>query len=139
MIPIEREDIVLMMEGGYLSLRMGRLEQARDIFEGVHVLAPESEVPLVALGSVYFGEFKFEQAVKAYKKALKVKPASAFARAYLGESFFFQGKKEEAIRELEKASLLDPKGKSGDFARALLSAIEKGFVAPSPVPQKTSH
>ncbi len=133
MIPMSREDLIIMMEGGYIYLRMGRYEEARDVFEGISVLAPESDVPLVALGSVFFAQMKYDQAIKVYQKALKVKPDSPFARAYLGESLFFNGKKEESIKELEKASLLDPNGKSGDFARVLMSEIKKGFAPPGQI------
>ena len=136
MIPIPREDLVIMMESGYIYLRMGRFVEAKEVFEGVAVLAPENEVPWVALGSVHFAQLKFDQALRAYKKAIVMKPNSAFARAYFGETLFFKGKKEEAFEELNKASLLDPEGKSGDFARSLLDAIKQGFVPP---PQTVSH
>ncbi len=130
MVPMVREDLIVMMEGGYIYLRMGRFEEARDVFEGVTVLAPDTEVPLVALGSVYFAQMKYDQAIQIYKKALLVRPNSAFARAYLGESLFFKGKRDEAVSELEKANQLEPAGKSGDFARALLEAIKNGFAPP---------
>ena len=130
MIPMSREDLVVLMEGGYIYLRMGRFEEAHEVFEGVSVLTPESEVPLVAIGSVQFAQLKYDQAIRTYKRALALKPDSPLARAYLGESLFFKGKKEEATAELEKASYLDSHGKSGDFARALLDAIKKGFAPP---------
>lgn len=133
MIPIPRENLVIMMEGGYIYLRIGKLQEALDVFEGVSVLAPESEIPLVAMGSVYFGQMKYSHAIRLYKKAIKIKPDSAFARAYLGESLFFQGEKEMALKELEKASLLELDGKSGNFARVLLDAIKNGFVPPGQV------
>ena|SRR3989338_318650 len=133
MIAMAREDLIVLMEGGYICLRMGRFDQAREVFEGVSILAPDTEVPLVAIGSVYFSQMKYDQAVQFYKKALALKPDSPFARAYMGETLFFKGKKEEAVAELEKASHLDPQGKSGDFARALLDAIKNGFAPPGQV------
>src|SRR5262245_18534325 len=133
MIPIDREDLVVLMEGGYGDLRMGRFKEAQDVFEGVSVLAPESEVPLVALGSVYFAQVNYDHAIRHYKKARTLKPDSSLAHAYFGESLFFNGKIEEAIYELEEASSLDPEGKSGDFARVLLSAIKNGFTPPGQI------
>lgn len=123
-------DLITMMEAGYLSLRMGRFDQAKIIFEGVSVLEPKSDVPWVALGSVCFAQHKFDQALKNYRKALTLKPSSAFARAYLGESLFFSGKKDEAIEELKKAISLDPTGASGQFAKTLLTSIVDGFSPP---------
>ena len=48
-------------------------------------MAPDSEIPVVALGSVAFCEGKFKEAIRHYRKALKHNPESHFARAYLGE------------------------------------------------------
>lgn len=127
MIEVPTEDMRLMLEAGYLYLAMQRFKEAREVFEGVCTLAPESDVPLVALGNVSFVETKFDEAVKIYKKALNLVPKSAFAKAYLGEALFFGNKKTEAKSVLEEASKMDPHGKSGDFARSLLELIEKGF------------
>jgi protein O-GlcNAc transferase len=135
MIQLPREDLIVLMEGGYIYLRMGKFEEAREVFEGVSILAPDTEVPLVALGSVSFSQMKYDQAITIYKRAITLKPESAFARAYMGEALFFKGKKDEAMVELQKASHLEPKGKSGDFARALLEAIKSGFSPPGMVVQ----
>ena len=133
MVPISRENLVVLMEAGYLLLRMGRYVQSREVFEGVALLADDTEIPYVAMGSVSFAQMKYDQAIQHYRKAIGMKPDSAFARAYLGESLFFKGKKEEALIELRKASDLEPDGKSGDFARALLDAINAGYVPPGAV------
>jgi len=127
MIEVPTEDLRLMLEGGYLYLAMRRFKEAKEVFEGVSAIAPESDVPLVALGNVFFVETQFDQAIKIYKKALDLVPKSAFAKAYLGEALFFSNKKEEALKTLEEASKMDPHGKSGDFARSLLELIRKGF------------
>jgi tetratricopeptide (TPR) repeat protein len=136
MVPVERDDLVVLMEGGYLLLRMGRFDAAREVFDGVSVLAPATEVPFVATGSVFFAQMKYDQAIQHYRKAIALKPDSAFAHAYLGESLFFKGKKDEAVVALEKASAIEPTGKSGDFARALLEAVKNGYVPPG---QMTQH
>jgi tetratricopeptide (TPR) repeat protein len=127
MIDVPTEDLRLMLEGGYLYLAMKRFKEAREVFEGVCALAPESDVPLVALGNLHFVESKFDQAIKTYRKALEQVPKSAFAKSYLGEALFFNKKEEEGIKVLEEASKMDPHGKSGDFARSLLDLIRKGF------------
>ncbi|MBI3541234.1 MAG: tetratricopeptide repeat protein [Deltaproteobacteria bacterium] len=131
MIPISREDLVVMMEGGHLYLRMGRFEEAKEVFEGVSVLTPQSEVPLVAMGSVFFAQMKYDQAIRHYRKAVTLKPDSPYARSFLGESLFFKGRNEEALAELQKAIDLDLQGDmGGGFARSLIDAIQKGFDPP---------
>ncbi|MBI2341926.1 MAG: tetratricopeptide repeat protein [Deltaproteobacteria bacterium] len=127
MISIEREHLGLMMEAGYVYLGMQRFKEARDVFEGVTSLAPESEIPLVALGSVDFCQGKFTNAIRRYKKALKINPQSTYALAYMGEALFFMGKKAEAVKQLNEVNKLEPVGKASDFAKALLDAISKGF------------
>ncbi len=127
MTTLDRESLGLMMEAGYVYLGMQRFKEARDVFEGVTSLAPESEIPLIALGSVDFCQGKFTNAIRRYKKAMKIDAESLYAKAYMGEALFFMGKKAEAVKQLEEVSKNDPKGRAGDFVRALLDAINKGF------------
>ena len=133
MIPIDRQDVGILMEAGYIYLGMGLFEEAREVFDGVLVLSPESEIALVAIGTVHFAMMKYEQAVRSYKKALKRNTDSPFAHAYLGEVLFFKGDRGVAKGELEKASTLDPNGAAGNFARSLLDAIRNGFEPPKRV------
>lgn len=127
MVDMNRQDLGLMMEAGYIFVGMQRFKEAREVFEGVAVLAPDSELPVVALGSVDFCQGKFREACRRYKKALKMNPESAFARAYLGEALFFLGKKDAAVAELQGVGADDREGKAGAFAQALLGAIHQGF------------
>jgi len=127
MIDMERKHLVVMMEAGYIYLGMQKFKEAYHVFEGVVALAPDSDVPLVALGGVDFCLGKFTSAIKWYKKALKIDPASIFAKVYMGEALFFSGKRDEAIAALQEVSREDAGGGAGDFARALLDAINQGF------------
>lgn len=134
MIELGREHLAAMMEAGYIYLGMRRYGEAKELFEGLSVLAADSEVPLVALGNVEFCKGKISKAIKQYRRALKVDPESAFARVYLGEALFFSGEKDEAMGLLSSVAKSD-KGGAGDFARALLEAIDKGF-DPANLPKK---
>lgn len=127
MIDVPRDDMVLMLEAGYLYLAMGKYAEARQIFEGVSVLAPKHEVPRVGLSNVLFAQKKFLPAIRVLKEALKLRPDSAFAHAHLGEALLFYGKKDEALGELKEAAQLEPKGKAGDFARSLTELVKMGY------------
>jgi len=116
-----------MMECGYILVGMQRFKEARQVFEGVTVLAPDSEIPMVAIGSVAFCEGKFKEAVKCYQRALKQNAGSQFARAYLGEALFFLGDTPAALVELNAVAAQDVDGKAGIFAIALRDAIGQGF------------
>lgn len=127
MIEIDRKYLAVMMEAGYIYMGMRRHDEARELFEGLSALAPESEIPLVALGNVDFCTGKLNRSIRRYQQALKIDPKSAFAKVYLGEALFFQGKEDEGMKFLRDVAKID-KGGAGDFARALLNAIKKGHV-----------
>ncbi|MBI2343178.1 MAG: tetratricopeptide repeat protein [Deltaproteobacteria bacterium] len=127
MIDMDRKDLALMMECGYILVGMQRFTEARQVFEGIAVLAPESEIPVVALGSVAFCEGHFKEAIKRYRRALTINAESPFAQAYLGEALFFLGETGAAVRALKAVAGRDAKGKAGAFAASLLEAIEQGF------------
>ncbi|HPQ81299.1 MAG TPA: tetratricopeptide repeat protein [bacterium] len=129
MIEMDRSHLAVIMEAGYVYLGMRRFKEARELFEGLEALAPDSEVPLVALGNVDFCTGKLSKAIRRYEQALKLDSKSAFAKVYLGEALFFAGREDEAKDLLRDVSRSD-KGGAGDFAKALMEAIRKGLIAP---------
>jgi tetratricopeptide (TPR) repeat protein len=115
-----KEELAFVMEAGMLYRDFHQHHEARDIFKGVRALAPASDVPEVALGTVAFEEGDFEGARKHYRRALELNPRSAWAYAHLGELAIFERNKEEARTHLKAAIDLDPRGDYGKLARALL-------------------
>lgn len=126
-IQLERQHLVLLLEVGYIYVGMQRFKQARQVFEGVHLLAPQSDVPVIALGGVAFCEGDFKKAIQLYQKALKIDPQSIFAKAYLGEALLFSGQNETGEKILLEVKKEDPSGAAGHFAETLLQAMKKGF------------
>lgn len=135
---MERKDLVVLIEAGYIYLGMQRFKEASEVFEGLCVLSPESEVPMVALGSVAFCQGDFSKAMTHYRKALTIDPKSLFAKVYLGEAMFFSGKRNEAMDLLVEVHDADPTGAAGGFAKALLDAIHHGFT-PTLASKKKGH
>lgn len=135
MIHLDKEHLAVMMEAGYVFMGMSRFQEAKEVFEGVACIRPESEVPIVALGGVAFCQGKLKEAIGWYEKALKMVPDSLYGKAYLGETLFFSGDKSGAVQFLKEVDAKDSKGAIGDFARALLDAIHKGFT-PEKISQK---
>ena len=127
MIEVPRDDIVLMLEAGYIYLAMTKLKEARAVFEGIIALKPDHEVPHVALTNVLFAEKKYLPAIRSLKDALKINEKSAFAYAHLGEALLFYGKKDEALKALDKACELDTAGTAGDFAKSLKNLVLEGY------------
>lgn len=129
MIDVPREDVIVMLEAGYIYLAMKRFKEARTLFEGICELAPKHDVPLVGLANVHFAQGKYLESIRVLKKAIKDNPESAFVHAHLGEAQLFHGKRDDAKDTLTKASELEPnkEDKSGEFARSLLHLLEIGY------------
>lgn len=129
MIDVPRDDVILMLEAGYMYLAMQRFAEAKKLFEGICELVPNHEVPLVALANSYFAQYKFLEAVRVLKKAVQANPKSAHAVAHLGEALLFNGKKDQAIEQLKLAMELDQNNPplDHDFAKSLLELIAQGY------------
>ena len=127
MIEFERKYQVLLMEAGYVYLGMKRFKEAKQIFEGLAIIASDSEVPVIAQGGVAFCEGDLKKAVTLYKKALKIDPESGFAKVYLGEALLFSGKVKQGTELLTEVAELDAAGAAGEFAKTLLDALKDGF------------
>lgn len=126
-IPVPRNEAILLLEAGYLLIQMGNNKDALAIFNGVADLLPESDAPLVALGNLFFGQGKFDEAIREYKLALEKNAACALAQASIGETLLFQQKFDEGIAALKKSVDMDPRGPVAKFAKELLKAQKDHF------------
>ena len=126
-IPVPQKDVILLLEAGYLYLEFGKSQEAEDVFSGISMLIPHSEVPHIALGNLYFSMGRFNPALKAHKKAVRLNEESAAAHASVGEILFFLRRPDEALKQLDRAIQLEPDGSAGQFAMALKDAHELGI------------
>jgi tetratricopeptide (TPR) repeat protein len=124
-VKVSTDELALMMEAGLIYRYAGKFREAREVFEGVRALRPQSEVPQIALGTVEFDEGRFQEAIRHYQKAISMNPRSAYAYAQLGEAQLFHMDKQAARASLEKALELDPKGEPANLARALLKLTDQ--------------
>lgn len=123
---LNQNDERLLYEAGYLLLNRGKFSAAREIFEGLVAMTPGKGLPHTFLGNTYFAELKFDDAIKAHRKAIEIEPANALCHAHLGEALLAARKKEEALTTLKKAQSIDPSGAAGRMAKHLLEAVEMG-------------
>ncbi len=114
------EELHVLLEAAFLYRDAGSLDQARDIFQGVRSLRPQSDVPEVGLGAVAFRQGNFGLARKHYQRALERNPASAFAQAHLAELSLFERDKAQAREHATEALRLDPDGPFGAMAREVV-------------------
>lgn len=126
LIDIPKSEVQILLEAGYLYMELGLFKESEDVFTGVSALLPDSDVPRVALGNLFFAQGKFQRALKFHQEALKARPESALAQAHVGESLLFLKKLDDAKKALKKAMEMEPNGPAGAFARALLEAHDAG-------------
>jgi tetratricopeptide (TPR) repeat protein len=119
-----QEELAFLMEAGFLYRDLKQHSRAREVFDGVRALAPRSEVPEVAMGTVSLEQGEFDQAEKHYRRALELNPRSAYAYAHLGELTLFRMDREGARPHLRQALELDPGGQYGKMARDLLELAD---------------
>jgi tetratricopeptide (TPR) repeat protein len=123
-LQVPQEQLAFLMEAGLICRDAKRFQEAGQIFAGVHALAPKSEVPEVALGTLCFAQGDLDGAFKHYRHALALNPKSAWAIVHLGEACLARGEREEARAQWKKALDLDPRGEHGELARSLLGFLD---------------
>jgi len=129
-VPVAREQAMILLEAGYIWLEMGKFDKAKDVFTGAAALMPKSEVPQLAMGALEFAQGRHDKALQAYRAAQRLAPNSALPRAHAGEALLFMGKVPEAMKELKAAVDLEPEGDGARLARALMEAKEVGALPP---------
>lgn len=120
---VSQEEIDFLMESGFIYRDAGKYQEARDVFEGVSLLRPNSEIPQVAIGTILFVEGRLDESVEAYKAALIKRPESAYAYAHLGEAYFMKKEFDKARDALLRAIELDPEGAFGKMAESILEVL----------------
>ncbi len=130
LVSAPRDEVVMLLEAGWLLMDLGRFDEARDVFSGAAALLPKSEVPHLAMGTLEFAQGRHDKALQAYRKAQAITPKSGLPRAHAGEALLFLGKVKEAEKELNAAIEIEPKGDGAKLAKALLEARESGALPP---------
>lgn len=112
-----------MAETGFQYLAEGKLDLARDVFEGLLALDPFDAYFHTAMGSVAQQTGELEAAEASYGRALEINPFSATAYANRGEVRVMLGKLVEAADDIAKALAEDPEGKEPATQRARATAV----------------
>jgi tetratricopeptide (TPR) repeat protein len=131
LVPLERQQAMVLLETGYLWLDMGHFDKAREVFSGAAALMPKSEVPQLGLGAVEFAQGRHDKALQAYRAAQRLAPQASLPRAHAGEALLFMGKVPEALKELKAAVDLEPDSDGAKLAQALMQAKEAGVLPPA--------
>ncbi|MDY7225542.1 tetratricopeptide repeat protein [Hyalangium rubrum] len=129
-VPVARQQAMILLETGYIWLDMGKFDKAKEVFSGAAILMPKSEVPQLALGALEFSQGRHDKALQAYRAAQRLAPEASLPRAHAGEALLFMGKVPEAVKELKAAMDIEPDSDGARLAQALMDAKEAGALPP---------
>jgi tetratricopeptide (TPR) repeat protein len=85
---------------------------------------PRSPYAHALIGHCHTALKEYQEAVKAYDRALQLRPDWAYPRAELGSIFSYLKKPQQAVEELNRAFRIDPKLRNtASYQRSLASAL----------------
>jgi Flp pilus assembly protein TadD len=109
---------------GYNFFNHGRLQEAKNIFEGLSLLDPDIPYVNCILGAIYQRLGKTDLAVLRYSQAITLFPQDIVALTNRAEIYLSEGKFLDAAIDLKKVIGLDPENKNRTANRArILAAI----------------
>jgi tetratricopeptide (TPR) repeat protein len=108
---VEPESYDAQLKAGEVYYRIGRYDQAIELFRNANKLKPDAAAPLVMLGNCYFDTNRHADAEKWYTEAIAKDPKDVAVRMDLGLTFVLRDPpdNDRAIKEFNKALEIDPK------------------------------
>ncbi len=136
--PPLREHALYLRAGS--SLRLGRWEEARELFQRLLALHPGgiwAKDSLLGLGEALEGKGLFGEAAAVYRRFLRQYPEAeeaSYARYRLAQSLESTGEKREAALLLRKLWLESPLAPEAPMARGKEEVLSDTLVSPLPRP-----
>lgn len=112
--------LALALTTGYQLFEQGRLDDARDLFEGLSLLDPENAYIHGILGTICQKQGDDDVALLYYAVALDLFPDNIDILVNRGELLLKRGMFEDAAQDLRAAIALDPESKDPAANRARL-------------------
>ncbi len=117
-VGLSKKELYVIAQQAYQLLNSGKLEEAREVYQGLVAADPFDSVFHCHLGSVQLRLGNADEALKEFDSALQYNIANVDALAGRGEIRLSQGNLKEAVADLRKAIELDPEGKRASTKRA---------------------
>lgn len=107
-----------VIEIGFMAASRGWETEAREIFEGVENLCPESPAPFIGMALAAMSQAKHNAAVEILREGLVKLPAQEELRVFLGLALHLASETKESKQILEE--LASPSTAVGEMASMLL-------------------
>ena len=124
-----QRNVRILSRIGDIYYRKGELDRAYDSFRRITEIEPATENARIAylnMGNIMDDAQRYEDAIRAYQKALSISPKDAAAHHNLGIAYKHAGKPELALQSWKEASRLDTSTPGPAIAMADYYS-EKGF------------
>ena len=120
---IHAKDVAAILKTGHALFEQNKLEEAKNIFEGMSVLDGANPYIHGILGAIYQKQEKYEIALEHYNATLRVNPNDIHALTNRGEIALKLGRLQEAAADFKAAMDLDSARKHPAANRARLLAL----------------
>lgn len=123
---LNAKQVAALLMTGHKLYQLGRIKDAKSIFEGLDTLDGSIAYAHGILGAIYQKEEKYDPAVERYDTALKLFPQDINSLTNRGEIHLKLGRFEQAAADLEKAMELDPERShpAANRARMLVCLVQ---------------
>jgi cytochrome c-type biogenesis protein CcmH/NrfG len=106
---------------GHELFSLGKVHEAKVVFEGLLVANPNDSFALTMLGTVYLSLQELDRALEAFERALELDPDDVAARVYRGELRLNKRRNKGALEDFAQAlKLARPDDPFADRARRLM-------------------
>lgn len=130
-LAIKRDDVKVHIAIGRIHRNRGELGQALSSFRTAAGLAPNDAVAQFNLGSVAAKQKLYEEAARAFDRAIAAKPDWDQAHNDLGiMNFYFLGRHEDGVRHLREALRLNPNISNAAQIRTIIDRFQSTIPPP---------
>jgi tetratricopeptide (TPR) repeat protein len=103
-----RPDVAAVMKRGAQLVASGRSTEAQSLYEQALRTSPDDPDLRFGLGTVFFRERKWPQAVENLRSSINARPGSVKVLYYLAEAFFMEADVDRARQTMAMAATLAP-------------------------------
>jgi tetratricopeptide (TPR) repeat protein len=123
---VDREKLAELALDGHKLFEQGKLDQAREVFEGIVGKGTPDAFPHAMLGTIYLAQGQDDRALALFEAALAIDPDDIAALVYRAELRINGGSLKPAVEDLMRAVKLRPSSDPFvDRAQKLLSIAQK--------------
>ncbi|MEI6531538.1 MAG: tetratricopeptide repeat protein [Chlamydiota bacterium] len=87
---------------GYVYLKEGQYETAKQLYEGLVLLDPNNDYDWRTLGALYLFMNQYPKAIEVLNKALEINPANPGAQLNLAKAYLYQGDRIRGLGDAKK-------------------------------------